>query len=315
MCEKCVSKTEGPLSVSESFDDLMQRGQRYQTLSVLDLRKVAAEQNEEQGGEEFLPEELIIAALIGAAFSGNGKDPAKELLKIVKEGGASQIDEAIAAVDQDFSNVFSAKTQKDVTAQLMKLLRKGSAYAGDAGTITGLLDTKSILSDMVESTKYFTNHYFNDHVVPELLKSVEKILQEGGNVDAEAYKAVREVMENRLKSVPYWRLVANASASRGFHYGAVKAGLVNGVQAYKIVAVLDAKTSEICKHMNGKEFWLADADLQVTRAALAKGDEIKYVAPWLREAEIVGKDANELRSAGFIMPPFHGNCRSTIRFI
>lgn len=257
----------------------------------------------------------MLAGLIGLAFKEAGTPLNKEMLKILKDGGVDQFDEAIAAVHEDFGKVFDISTEKKVKEQLRRVLIKGSDMAGDPRTIFQLTQTKQILEDMVDSTKYFTNRYFNDHVLPELQKIVSDIALEGKNVDVKAYQAVQELMSRRLKNVPYWRVVANASASRGFHYGAVKSGLFSGFNAYKIVAVIDKKTSEICRYMNGREFWLADAELQVVRSAMADGDEIKYVAPWLKQDEILGKSADELRESGFIMPPFHGNCRSTIKFI
>lgn len=318
MCVRCRKEAEQVPSgeANDVLKDLLARGERYQQMNIWELKQVAKEDGEDEGGEEFLPEELILAAIIGTAFYEVGKDPAKTLVSMIKDGGVAALDDAIAAVDQDFAEAFSHPgTEKKVRQQLKILLGKGSAIGGNGKEIFRLSQTKEILEDMVASTKYFTNHYFNDHVVPDLKTIVEKIIYAGVNVDTEAYEAIREAMSQRLKSVPYWRLVANAAASRGFHYGAIKAGLTQGYRAYKIVAVLDDRTSEICKHMNNKEFWVADAELQVVRSALAQGDEIKYVAPWLKENQIIGKSADELREMGFIVPPFHGHCRSTIRFI
>lgn len=319
MCVRCrkglESVPEG--EASESIKALLERGERYQKMNIWELKVAAKEDGEDSGGEEFLPQELIMAAALAAAFHDAGKAPTKKLLLLIKENGIGYLDEAIAEVEPDFSDAFSqGKTEQKITEQLRLALSKGSGLTGSDQEIFRLLQTKEILSDMTKATKYFTNHYFNDHVVPDLHSIVEKLLQgQSDNIDVEGYQAIREAMSARLKNVPYWRLVANASASRGFHYGAVKAGMSQGYKAYQIVAVLDDRTSKICQHMNGKEFWVADAELQVVRAALAQGDEIKFVAPWLSEGEIIGKNANELREAGFIIPPFHGNCRSTIRFV
>lgn len=318
MCVVCERKSE---SVPEGepkdiLKALKERGERYKKLNVWELKEAAKADGEDEGGEEFLPEEIVIAAVLATAFYEQGKGPAKKLVQIMKDGGVSALDEAIAAVDQDFDDIFdNPGTEREVRAEIRSVLAKGSSLSGSEREIFRIASTKQTLDEMVAATKYFTNHYFNDHVVPDLKTIIQKIIEADVNVDVEAYRAIREAMSNRLKSVPYWRLVANAAASRGFHYGAIKAGMTQGHRAYRIVAVLDNRTSEICKHMNGKEFWVADAELQVVRAALAQGDEIKYVAPWLREAEIVGKNADELRELGFIVPPFHGHCRSTIRFV
>jgi len=321
MCNVCAVKKDAQEnaaanSADDVFDKLIERGVDYAALNIEALKLAAQADGEEPGGEEFLPEEIILAGLLGYAVYKTGTKANKTMLKMIKDGGVDQFDEAVAAVQPLYAEAFDYPgTQTKVSNQLRRLLSKGSAYGGDAKMVFELPQTQQILKDMVGSTKYFTNQYFTDHVVPDLTKIISDTIAAGGNIDANAYTAVREAMEKRLKNVPYWRIVANASASRGFHYGAVKTGLLNGYQAYKWKSIIDSKTSKICRHLNGKEFWLADAELQVTRAAMAQGDEIKYVAPWLRENQIVDKDANELRELGVIMPPAHGSCRSTIEFI
>lgn len=300
------------------FSDLLDRGIRYAGLNLSELKAAASEDDEAPGGEEFIPEEIILASVLGSAFYSVGKEAKKTILEILDKEGAGGIGHAVDSVKNLTAEAFdnNANTEKRVTTQLTRTIKKGSLYgANNAELVLGLHESETILADMVKNTKYFTNTYFNDHVAPALVRIVEKILKNGDDVDAKAYKAVRLAMEKRLKNVPYWRVVANAAASRGFHYGAVKAGMVSGELAYEIVAVLDKKTSKICRHMNGKQFWLADAEVQVVKAAKAEGDQIKFAAPWLKEKDVTDKTANELRMAGFMVPPFHGNCRSTIKFV
>lgn len=323
MCGYCARKSENVTYANEleTYDTWLTLGQRFSTMSRAEIAKAVEDLPEEDaGGEDFLSQELVIAAVLGIAFNNVGKAGTEILLKELEAGGAHRLAEAVDKAEPYFQQVFAYKdTEARVRANLRSAMLVGGDIAGSRDLLTGVFRVDSVLKDMTDATKYFTNRYFNDQVVPELQAIVEKIFSNpgisGSDVDAAAYKAVREAMEARLKSVPYWRVVANAAASRGFHYGAIKAGMVTGRMAYKIVAVLDSRTSKICRHMNGKEFWLADAEVQVNKAAAAQGDEIKTVSPWLDYKAIKDMDANSLREAGFLVPPFHGNCRSTIQFI
>ncbi|MGH8562762.1 MAG: hypothetical protein ACREXW_01225 [Gammaproteobacteria bacterium] len=178
-------------------------------------------------------------------------------------------------------------------------MRVGASIAGSRSLLDDVFRVKQILDEMVLSTKYFTNNCFNTQVVPELQRIVKNIIQHGVNVDVEAYRAIREAMEKRLKSVPYWRLVANAGASRGFHYGVVKAGMITGQRAYEIVAVVDKQTSEICRHMNGKQFRLADAELQVTRAVTQKEPKSRKYRLGFPEQKLLASQTMNRTKPGF----------------
>lgn len=310
----------------EMFTAWIKAGNLLSGLDAADIRKAVKEQDEEQGGERFLPEELAIAGLLGLAWNTKGKKAADTIMEILTQRGLQSFDDAVAAVAPDMASVFEyADTPADVKAALRKTLRYGSELSGASQDIlfSGGYEqrVKDILDDMTQNTRYFTNKYFNQQVVPELHKIIEKAIAGGVHagepllLNTEAYQSIQAAMDARLTSTPYWRVVANASASRGYHFGAIKAGALAGQRGYEIVAVLDNRTSDICVYMNGKQFWTADADYQVNKMASATDEEIKAAAPWLRAAEVIGKSADELKDMSFIVPPFHGHCRSTIRFI
>lgn len=319
MCVKCLKLASDILPYSDNpdtFEVLLDKGNRLRQLSKDELKKaVAKDPQEESGGEDFLPYELIIAGALGSAFNKVGDAAVEQMYAELDARGISSLGKAIEEVTPEFSSVFSYKdTQSKVSEALDGAITAGSALAGDAKIAGELFRAKEILNDMVTATKYFTNNYFNRMVVPQLQAIVHEALLTG-QLDSTTYQAIRTAMSDRLKSVPYWRVVANAAASRGYHYGAIRAGQSIGRRGYEIVAVLDAKTSAICRTMNGKQFWVADASLQVSRAAEALDEDIKHVAPWLTPEDIDGLSNDELRSMGFIIPPFHGNCRSTIKFV
>jgi len=315
-CQKLASDLPQHADAPDAFQQLIDKGNQLQQLSPEALRKaVANDPQEESGGEDFLPYELLLAGLLGLAFKNVGEEVLPQMYAELDARGIRGLGKAIEEVTPEFSNVFThADTEAKVTSAIEGSIVAGSAMAGDAKLAGELFRAKAILEDMVQASKYYTNTYFNRMVVPQLQSIVQEALLTG-QLDSTTYQAIREAMSNRLKSVPYWRVVANAAASRGYHYGAIRAGQALGRRGYQILAVLDSRTSDICLFMNGKQFWVADAAIQVTRAAEAEGEDIKSVAPWLPIEDIQDLTNDELRQRGFIIPPLHPNCRSTIKFI
>jgi hypothetical protein len=182
------------------------------------------------------------------------------------------------------------------------------------GTILeGNPDTTKVFLGMTAATKYYTNNHFNTVILPELERRVDDLFN-SETLDQPQIDDVIDYIGDRLQSVPYWRVVANAAASRGYHYGAMKAGELLGVTSYRIQAVLDERTSAICQYMDGKEFDLSDAVDLLEEAAFGSPDDVKNITPWLKLSQVVGQDADQLRDLGFMVPPFHPNCRSTIVF-
>jgi dTDP-4-dehydrorhamnose 3,5-epimerase-like enzyme len=87
---------------------------------------------------------------------------------------------------------------------------------------------------------------------------------------------VRSALDKRLKGrVPYWHTVATSASSRAYHYGVIKGGRIQGYTGYKLVAVIDGKTSPICRKLNGKIYDLYKAESLYDDVANAESEEIK----------------------------------------
>ena len=152
------------------------------------------------------------------------------------------------------------------------------------------------------------------------------------------------------KSPGYWRVLASAFTGRARSWTQVSSFDDAGIQRYRVEAVLDEATSEICRFMHGQSFEVKKAAerLQVV-AGLEDPEEIRTAQPWGavgydddgnpylyyndadgERQEIAGVeefgegekdrrgtysdelDEDALSSAGFELPPYHGNCRTTV---
>lgn len=172
-----------------------------------------------------------------------------------------------------------------------------------------------IVNGMSLSAKYYTNRYFNEHVMTAVVDAVHVAVLNGLANDQNQIRAIHTLLDRRLRSVPYWNIVANGAASRAYHYGYIKTGEAHGFTTIGFQATMDSKTSQICRDMNGKQWHIRQLSDLADRIADANGDEIKTVAPWMKPADIEGMDETQLALAGVAIPPLHGRCRSRLVFI
>ncbi len=140
----------------------------------------------------------------------------------------------------------------------------------------------------------------------------------------------------------YWEVVASAFVGQGRSFAQVSSYAEAGVQRYRIEAVLDERTTHICRYLHGKTFAVEDALQKFEQVdRLEDPEAIKQALPWVRErldgerltlhgagkpiAEVTRSalgardDVGEFRQrlsddrlveAGLGFPPFHGLCRS-----
>jgi hypothetical protein len=180
------------------------------------------------------------------------------------------------------------------------------------GPLLSDLQRLQITNGMSASAKYYTNQYFNVHVMPVVVDAVHAAVLDGLANDGEQLRAIRALLDRRLRSVPYWSLVANGAASRAYHYGYIKTAQAYGFTGMMFQATIDSRTSEICQATNGTRWRIGDLSLYMDRVAAAQGDEIKIVAPWLKASDVTGLTPEQMLAAGVAVPPLHGNCRSRL---
>lgn len=270
---------------------------------------------------EFYPGEVRLAKIMGMAVAGatnkalkvydeiTGLKPAK--VDYARKGPfdlAKALDRLVPILRGAWTN----NTERSVARTIDALTSEGAIRAGDYAAFQRLPTRLSIQDGMVAASKYYTNEYFSRIVLPAMVNDINSKITSGDPFDDTFYRALRKSMEDRLKSVPYWRTVANQAASRAYHYGMTRAGMARGYKGYRFTAVLDERTTATCRHLHGKTFWLADAVNHLEKVARAAPETIKDVAPWATEEDVKDMDAAMLTASGFMVPPLHANCRSTI---
>lgn len=307
-CE-CCGKTHFQKSLDEMTLDVFTR---EVAKIVTDESRVLAIK-EESGEPDFVEEELMIALILGLSVA--------TVADIVELMIREELDRPLYNSDRIYgrindaeaywrNNTFNNETSVDVQRSLERAVALGVVAASPSARVEGDFRQR-IVQGMLRSSKYYTNAYFNTQVMPALISLVGNALSSTDT--AAGFQDVREFLSKRLRSVPYWKLVANAAASRSYHYGLLKGGQAIGRTTVRFVAVMDERTSAICEEMNGTEWSIETAVAHVERiAALENPDDIKNVAPWVRAEDVKGRNPAELAEMGVIVPPLHGNCRSEL---
>ena len=272
----------------------------------------------ESGTGDFLDFEHVLAAIYLTAWSRKNEEAHDAWLKAL---GGTYTAEAMNRGAEAASRVLSDIVTEDDLAAMrsahVQAARRGAAVVNGLQAFDQLNSVADVYDGMARSSKYFTNNYFNNRVLPGLQRAVQAMIENDELVDPnQVFTSLRKRLDDRLLGrVPYWHTVSTSAASRAYHYGVIKAGRRQGFRGYRLVAVMDNRTSEICKALNGREFWLADAEKLYDAVAKAEQEDIKDVHPWIMGEEARGLTKDEVLARATYVPPFHGRCRTTIQLI
>lgn len=181
-------------------------------------------------------------------------------------------------------------------------------------------------------------------------KIVSAMLERGLGSEEISVKLAQDLTLRLLgRSKAYWEVIATAFLNKARTATQLNAYAEAGITVFRFVAVLDERTTDICRYMDGKTFKVSNAlGRQQQAEGLTDTGEIKDVQPWVyrgRDAEgrdmmyferggrrhrvayieesAVGRQDErgrftdgltdaQLEAAGVTVPPLHPYCRSTI---
>jgi SPP1 gp7 family putative phage head morphogenesis protein len=195
-----------------------------------------------------------------------------------------------------------------------------------------LVDERTIRALQEEQLIWIGRHY--DSNVSATVREVAAAVQAAGLGRREAaaamMKAVRESLSHvgrpggfRGTDKQYFEGLAANAATNARSLGQIRSFMEIGITKYELVNPMDDRTSEICAHLNGKIFTVADAASHLGEVAEASTpEEYKQAHPWLSYGEILeispkpgqqsAQDSQALADAGVLLPPFHFRCRTTV---
>lgn len=160
-----------------------------------------------------------------------------------------------------------------------------------------------------EFNLYPVKHFYDDHLQGKIVEFGTQIIRDGLPLD-EAGKLFEEEFKDKYESFSwrYWQGYANNLVTRSREMGALGGYERAGITHVEIRAVMDRRTTEICRHLHGRI--IPVAPLYDQRDALLEAtdpDQVKQIAPFFKSGQTQGKATADM-SIG--MPPYHFNCRT-----
>lgn len=113
----------------------------------------------------------------------------------------------------------------------------------------------------------------------------------------------------------YFNILADHSSVLSTNTGRLISMNEGGVEYYEVVAVLDSRTSEICRQMNGRKIAVSSGMKMLDKMLTLNGPgALKEEFPWENKqlAPDTLENNNRLAESGYGFPPYHGRCRSYV---
>lgn len=300
-----------------------------------------------------IPDELVEIAKIESNltkgvvsnFKKAGRTALKKGLKEFEAIAAanpteSQVKQFLSIIEKELTGV--GKAQAPAIAAATKLIyqvTKGklSNKLKLAATLT-LQDTQTI-NVLAKDHLFWVGNSYNAALRKNLNNTVANEVIAKGLGKKEAGKKLRDIVEKKMGLVApvnggeravdaYFAGLGRVIANRAQNFSRLATFQIAGFTRYRIIAIMDQRTSAICREMDGRVFTV-DQGVQSMEAQLGAKNpsQVKSIAPWMSAADVrrLLKDAGQsptakvnegsaktLADAGVALPPYHGHCRTWI---
>ena len=250
-----------------------------------------------------------------------------KLKRFESVGFRGTVADMMAFADVEFGPDFTKKMAPAVMENLWSAFQLGQRMKVVPDNIATLWDKprKEAVDWLVEHDRFWLGRVFPEHLSDDFRNTIVAGMEEGlGRKDIGA--RLREMVLGK-PGMPakqeYYNRIAAASVNRARNWGGMFSLNAAGFTEYEIHAVMDERTSAICREMDEKVFRVRDAMDLINRTLAAEPADIETLAPWPRydverndhflmiggEKEYLsGKSSSWLAGQGLSLPPYHGNC-------
>lgn len=157
---------------------------------------------------------------------------------------------------------------------------------------------------------YWVGKEFNKGFTDRLKDIIESAFR-GEVARSELAQRLKDEFASELKqSVRYFEGVSDHIISQNQNISTVNQARKYGVKYYKVVAVMDSRTSAICRSMNGRLIPAEHIERQCDNIMNAKDMASKKAAATWAKAPYNGR--SDKMDSNFGMPPYHFKCRTEI---
>lgn len=264
-------------------------------------------------------------------------DPANHvaLPGLTRQVSQSVLDAFHGLAGQRLGNEFAAAVEAEVGRELEAMYAASRETA--AGAVGLPLDTFTVadansLGVLRRHNLYWIRTNYTRNVREGIERATADALGQGLGRRALAAELRRRLGERFALTDNHWLTIASAGLNRTRNVAQVRTYEIAEITHYEILAVLDKRTSEVCRYMDGRVFSVETALSVVNELEAADTPEdVKRLMPWLRWdearqapfARLAGRRVDLPRSGAESaranrdvekvapLPPYHGRCRTT----
>jgi len=166
---------------------------------------------------------------------------------------------------------------------------------------------------------YWVRNHFDRQLQDQVQQLGEQAIREGWT-RYEAGKAFEKAFYQKYdpESYRYWEGFANHVVTRSREFGRVSGYERARIKYLQVRAILDNRTSVICRHMNGRI--IATEDAVILRNKMLNAEtpqDVIKIAPFMNASDAAELTTATMRSKkfAFALPPYHFDCRSrTVKY-
>jgi len=249
--------------------------------------------------------------------------------------GDSLTDEKIASIINNLQNDLGVAVTEEVASVITKtqLIAYKQSYADLSLKFEFNEPNQKALAWLEEDQMYWVKNRYDDELRQRLLDGAKDVIQEGQSLEQQGKNFGALLSDTYKGNKSYWEGLSNHIVTRSREFARVDGYNEAGITKVEIHAVMDSRTSEICKALNGKIIEVSVLSKQRDALMKAKDPEaVKEIAPFWSDkmtAESFGPlekayvdFKNKIKKAigmeikkddlpkGIGMPPYHYNCRT-----
>ena len=237
--------------------------------------------------------ETITAEILAISTENTDKETLKKLL--LNKAKSANID----VLPSDLENLYiilSKRALKKVAESMNKTL----AFVFD-----------EIDADAVEAMRksfYWMGKEYNENLQSRLKDKIEGVFKGEIELDEIGAELKREFGSIISADESYFKGVSDHIALQARNVATVTQGAKYGVKYYKILAIMDTRTTQICRSMHGRIIPAAHLEAQAERILNANSLASKKAAAAWKSDAYLGK--SDKMDSNFGLPPYHFRCRT-----
>lgn len=251
-------------------------------------------------------EEAAATAAVNKLAAGAGTLTEGELASIF-----NLVDDTLQA---EFVDPVAGKLPSVMT-RWYKRAKKGVASAHALDVVWEQIDQQAT-AWLADHHMYWVGNYYDKHLSKALATHVADGVKAGLGrtaIGEELKTFFTDYPGVQNKPLSYWRGFAANGMNRTRQFGLIQSWQDVGVTQLEILAVMDERTSDICRELNGNTIPVARSAAQRDQLMAAEDPEdVKTIAPWPKLGDIQNVGMNNIMSQGVVTPPYHFNCRTTL---